>query len=108
MSGVTTYYVSHCVRDAEMDGIVLHNGDYIGFQEKKIMVATPERKRTALQTVEGIDFTDHEVCILIRGEDSTDYEKEEVKKYLLLKHPGIEVYEVNGGQDIYSYIFIVE
>lgn len=108
MSGVTTYYVSHCVRDAEMDGIVLHNGDYIGFQEKKIMVATPERKRTALQTVEGIDFTDHEVCILIRGEDSTDYEKEEVKKYLLLKHPGIEIYEVNGGQDIYSYIFIVE
>lgn len=107
IEGVDTYMISHCVRDAEMDGKQLHAGDYIGFLDKKILVASSDRKKTAFQTVEGIDFTDHEVCILIRGIDSTSYE-EEVRNYLMLKHPGIEVYEVEGGQDIYSYIFIVE
>lgn len=108
IEGVDTYMISHCVRDAEMDGKQLHAGDYIGFLDKKILVASSDRKKTAFQTVEGIDFTDHEVCILIRGIDSTSYEEEEVRNYLMLKHPGIEVYEVEGGQDIYSYIFIVE
>ncbi len=108
IEGVDTYMVSHCVRDAEMDGKQLHAGDYIGFLDKRILVASSDRKKTAFQTVEGIDFTDHEVCILIRGVDSTSYEEEEVKNYLLLKHPGVEVYEIDGGQDIYSYIFIVE
>ena len=108
IDGVATYLVSHCVRDAEMDGKLLHAGDYIGFLDKKILVASNDRKKTAFQTVEAIDFTDHEVCILIRGADSTSYEEEEVKNYLLLKHPGIEVYEIDGQQDIYSYIFIVE
>ena len=108
IEGVDTYMISHCVRDAEMDGKQLHAGDYIGFLDKKILVASSDRKKTAFQTVEGIDFTDHEVCILIRGIDSTSYEEEAVRNYLMLKHPGIEVYEVEGGQDIYSYIFIVE
>lgn len=108
IEGVDTYMISHCVRDAEMDGKQLHAGDYIGFLDKKILVASSDRKKTAFQTVEGIDFTDHEVCILIRGIDSTSYEEEEVRNYLMLKHPGIEVYEVEGCQDIYSYIFIIE
>ena len=107
MDGVSSYYVSHCVRDAEMDGLKLHAGDYIGFQDKKIMVSSEDRKKTAFQTVEAMDFTDHEVCIFIRGIDSTTYESEEVKKYLQLKHPGVEINEVDGGQDIYSYILIV-
>lgn len=108
MEGVSTYYVSHCVRDAEMDGITLHIGDYIGFEDKKIIVASTERKKTAMQTIEAMDFTDHEVCLFIRGADSTSYEAEELQKYLELKHPGVEIYPVDGGQDIYSYILIVE
>ena len=107
MEGVSSYYISHCVRDSEMDGLKLKAGDYIGFQDKKIMVDSNDRKKAAFQTVEAMDFTDHEVCIFIRGIDSTAYEAEEVKKYLKLKHPGIEINEVEGGQDIYSYIFVV-
>ena len=108
MEGVSTYYISHCVRDAEMDGVTLRAGDYIGFLEKKILVASTERKKTTMQTIEAMDFTDHEVCLFIRGADSTSYEAEELKKYLELKHPGVEIYTVDGGQDIYSYILIVE
>ncbi|MCR4735218.1 MAG: DAK2 domain-containing protein [Treponema sp.] len=108
MEGISTYYISHCVRDAEMDGINLRAGDYIGFLDKKILVSSTERKKTAMQTIEAMDFTDHEICLFIRGVDSTSYEAQELEKYLKLKHPGVEIYSVEGGQDIYSYILIVE
>ncbi len=107
MDGVASYYISHCVRDSEMDGLKLKAGDYIGFQDKKILVSSDDRKKASFQTIEAMDFTDHEVCIFIRGIDSTTYEAQEIKKYLLLKHPGVEINEIDGGQDIYSYIFVL-
>ncbi|MCQ2592993.1 MAG: DAK2 domain-containing protein [Treponema sp.] len=108
MDGVSTYQISLCVRDAEMDGVKLHNGDYIGFCGKEILASSTERKDVALKTVDKMDFTDHEVCILIRGADSSSAERDEIKKYIEEKHPGTEIYTINGKQDIYSYILIVE
>lgn len=107
MDGVLSYYISHCVRDSEMDGLKLKAGDYIGFQDKKILVSSDDRKKATFQTIEAMDFTDHEVCIFIRGIDSTTYEAQEIKKYLLLKHLGVEINEIDGEQDIYSYIFVL-
>ena len=108
MEGVESYYVSHCVRDAEMDGITMHSGDYISFCGKKILYASKERKNTSIATCDKLNFSDHEVCILIRGLDSTEYEAKEIKNYIMSKYPSVEVYEIDGGQDIYSYIFILE
>lgn len=108
MEGVSSYFISHCVRDSEMDGISMKSGDYITIFDKKILFAYPDRKKTALKTCDVLDFSDHEICILIRGADSTDYEAEEISKYLKEKHPELEVYLINGEQDIYSYIFILE
>lgn len=108
MEGVSTVQVTHCVRDAEMDGVALKNGDYIGFLGKKILGHSTERKDTVLKTVDNIDFTDHEVCILIRGIDSTEEEANEIVSYIKKNHSGTEVYLMDGGQDIYSYYIIVE
>lgn len=108
MEGVSTYYISHCVRDAEMDGIQLHSGDYIGFLDKAILTTASLRDTCTKQLIDKIDFTDHEICLCIRGKDAPNYEFEEMCKYLKSKHPNVELYPIEGGQDIYSYIFIIE
>lgn len=108
MEGVKTFLVSHCVRDAEMDGFTLHSGDYIGISGKKIFAAANNRKEAALKTIDSMDFTDHEVCILIRGNDSMTVEFDEIVAKVKNEHPMIEVYSIDGGQDVYSYIFILE
>lgn len=108
MEGVSTYYISHCVRDAEMDNIQLHSGDYIGFLDKAILTTDSLRDTCTKQLIDKIDFTDHEICLCIRGKDAPNYEFDELCKYLKSKHPNVELYPIEGGQDIYSYIFIVE
>ena len=52
-----------------------------------------------------MDLKSHDICILINGVDSSLEEADEIKSYIESKH-GIEVYCVEGKQEIYSYILI--
>ena len=108
MEGVATYSISHCVRDAQIDGLTLHRGNYIGISDKKIVATEKDRKLATISTIDKMDFTDHEVCIFIRGKDSLTTETEEIVSYLNKKVPNLELYNIDGGQDIYSYILILE
>lgn len=107
MQNVITAEVSQCVRDADMQDVQVHKGDYIGFVGKNILSAEPNRKAATIAMCDRIDWSVHDICILINGVDSTAEEAEEIKKHIEDKH-GIEVYCVEGKQEIYSYILIAE
>lgn len=108
MEGVETYSISHCVRDTQMDDFDLHSGDYIGFHDKKILSASKERKQALISAIDNMDFGDHEVCVFIRGKDSTEDEASEITSYIKQKHSNVEIYNIDGCQDIYSYIVVLE
>lgn len=107
MANVITAEVSQCVRDADMQDVQVHKGDYIGFVGKNILSAMPDRKSATMAMCDKIDWKLHDICILINGVDSTLEETAEIKNYIESKH-GIEVYCVEGKQEIYSYILIAE
>ena len=107
MENVITAEVSQCVRDADMQDVQVHKGDYIGFVGKNILSAEPDRKSATLAMCDKIDWKMHDICILINGVDSTEEEAAEIKNYIETKY-GTEVYCVEGKQEIYSYILIVE
>ena len=108
MEGVVTAAVSTCSRDTEADGLSLYRGEYIGFVGDNVLSADNDRADTARRLLDGIDFTDHEVCIVICGRDADACETDAIREYLAATHPGCEVYVTDGGQDIYHYIFIIE
>ena len=108
MEGVLTAEVSQCVRDADMDGVSAHTGDYIGFMGKELLASAPDRKGAAMLTLDRLDLEEHAVCILICGEDSTDEEARELHDYIHARYPMTEVYMINGGQNVYSYIIVAE
>ena len=105
MENVITAEVSQCVRDADMQDVQVHKGDYIGFVGKNILSAQPDRKSATLAMCDNMDLKSHDICILINGVDSSLEEADEIKNYIESKH-GIEVYCVEGKQEIYSYILI--
>ena len=74
---------------------------------KEILSAVPNRRGAALAMCDKIDWKDHEICILIAGVDSTPDEVEDIKNHIE-KTQSVEVYCIEGKQDIYSYILIVE
>lgn len=108
MKNVTTAAVSTCSRDTENNGIDLYRGEYIGFVGDRVLSADNDRVDTAKRLIDSLDFDDREICILICGKASDAAETEEIRSYLSSKHPMCEVYVIDGGQDVYHYILIVE
>ena len=108
MEGVITAEISHCVREASIDGMELHTGEYIGFVGKNLLAADDDRLAAVCKTLEMIGFEKYDVCIVICGKEATAEEAEQIEKYIASNYKGKEVYIIDGGQDVYDYIMIVE
>ena len=108
MDGVITAEISHCVRDATIDGKEIHTGDYIGFVGKEMLSVNESRLMTVCESIDALNFSRYDFCILICGKDATDEEAEKIEAYVNSHYRGKEIYIINGGQDVYDYIMIVE
>lgn len=108
MEGVLTAEISHCVRDANMDGRELKTGDYIGFAGKKLLASGTDRLKTVCETVDNMGMRDYDICIVVCGKEGTPEEAEAIEAYVNSNYRGKEVYVIDGGQDVYDYIIILE
>ena len=52
MDGVITAEISHCVRDAAIDGKEIHTGDYIGFVGKEMLSVNESRLVTVSESID--------------------------------------------------------
>ncbi len=108
MDGVVTASVSVCSRDAEMDGFKLNRGQYIGIAGKTIVSADNDRRDTACMLADRLDFSDHEICILLCGENADPDEAQAIAAHIRKAHPLCEVFVQDGGQPVYDYLLILE
>ncbi len=108
MEGVVTAEISHCVRDASIDGKEIHTGDYIGFVGKEMLSVNKSRLVTVCESIDALNFSKYDFCILICGKDATDEEAQRIEAYIKARYKNKELYIINGGQDVYDYIMIVE
>ena len=108
MEGVITASVSVCSRDTEMDGFALRKGQYLGIAGKSIVSADNDRADTARMLSDRLDFTDHEICLLLCGQDSDPDEAQALAAHIRKAHPFTEVIVQEGGQPVYSYLLILE
>ncbi len=104
MSGVVTAEVSKSIRDA--DGV--KKGEYIGFTGKNILTSADMREDAVMKTLSSLDFASHDIVLLIYGKSVDSSEAERIEKSILEKYRGKEVYLVDGKQEVYDYIMILE
>lgn len=108
MQGVITGMVTRSVRDSHLGGIEIAKNDYIGFAGKQMLSDDPTVAGAATGLLSGIDMTDREVIIAICGKDCTAADMDAVRAFIHRTYPQVELYEIDGGQDIYHFIFVVE
>jgi DAK2 domain fusion protein YloV len=108
MSGVITASVSRCVRDTRMGDFDLHAGQFIGFTGKTVVSADNDRLDTATMLLDAVDFGDREVCIIFTGRDAPAEETGEIEAHVARTRPYVETYVVDGGQEVYDYIIVIE
>ena len=108
MEGVLTVEISKSIRDAEMNGVKVQKGDYIGIEGKKILSAGQCREEVACRAADALDPASHALLLLIRGKGVGEEDSAPIIAYLQNKYPLAEICEADGGQDIYDYILVAE
>ena len=108
ISRITSAYISPAVRDTELNGVHITSGDTIGVINKEVVVSLPERKDAAHKLVEHLLDENKFMLTVFCGSDASEEERAELEAFINEIHPGVEVYFLDGGQDIYPYIFVAE
>ncbi len=109
MERATAGYISPSIRDTELNGIEIHTGDTIGIIEKEIVVSDPNRRMAARALADKmLAMPDKFMLTVFCGVDASVEECAFLEKELMGDHPTAEFYFIDGGQEIYPYLFVAE
>ena len=108
MQAVRTGFVSTSIRDADLNGVHIECGDYIGFVGKEMMVAEKNLLTAAQKLLSAMGGEDIYLITAFTGKDADAETVEELHRVVTEAYPEIEFYTVDGGQDVYPFIFVVE
>ena len=109
IDNVSSGEITTSIRDTKVNNVPIRKGDYIGILDGKLLSASGDKIETfkdLLTHVEGIESK--EVLIIICGKNVTEEEKERLQEALYEDFPQLEVGMIDGGQEIYDYLFSVE
>lgn len=107
-SHVKTGQVTYAVRDTQIDGITIENGNFMGILDGKIKATHQDRFEAVKLLLQEMVTEDDEILTILQGEDVTDQDVEELVSFLEQTYKDLEIEVHNGNQPIYSYIFSVE
>lgn len=106
--GVKTGTVTKAVRNAQIDGIVIKENEYIGFTDKRMLASDSDKCKTAMHLLQALQAEAHEFLIVIYGSNIESSDRSDLTDALVSTYPNIELYEIYGGPDAYDYTFILE
>ncbi|MBQ7912653.1 MAG: DAK2 domain-containing protein [Clostridia bacterium] len=107
MQDVLTAMVTRAVRTTTVNGVDVKKDDYIGFTAHCMRVSVPSKIDAARMLVDEV-ADGKEFVIAAYGKDATDEEREAFSAYMSEKHPRVEFYEIDGGQEVYDFLLIVQ
>ena len=110
MQTVTTGYISTSVRDAALNGVNIKCGDYIGFVDKEMIASEHALIPAAEKLLAHMAGEGNEVYIITAflGKDVNADAVDSLQNLIDTAYPDVEFYTVDGGQDVYPLIFVVE
>ncbi len=108
LSNVISGNVTHAVKDTEIDGIEIHEGDIIGVSGGHIVSDAKDIKTATIDLAKKIATEDSEIITLYFGEGETEESAQEIADEIEEIFPDADIMVANGGQSVYYYIVSVE
>ncbi len=108
ISNVTTGLITYSIRDTEFENVTIKKDDYIGICNGKIVTSNRERVASVKDLLANSDIDEKEIVTIIYGKDVQETEVEMIKAYINERYKNVEIDVINGGQEVYSYIFSIE
>jgi len=108
INNVSTGQVTYAVRDTVIEGMEIHEGDYMGIGDKGILANGTDITKVILDTVAKMATSDTEIISIYYGSDVTEADAEKISDAIAKEYPKCDVDLQPGGQPVYYYIISAE
>lgn len=105
---VISAQVTYAVRDTQMNGKNISEGDIIGLSGKEIVSSGKDINATTLELIDKLMNDDISMITLYRGEDVEEKSSESLLHELQEKYSDLDIDLINGAQPLYYYIISLE
>lgn len=106
IEGVTTLSFTRAVRDADIDGMNIKDGEILGLVNGKVKASNTELSSVLTSLLGMID--EPAFLSVYCGADATDESRALVETMLSEKAPDAELLMIEGGQPLYDFVIAVE
>ena len=106
MESTVSGAVSTAIRDAEGE-VAVHAGDYVGYCGKHILSDSPSRHEAVMELLRKLDAGSRDVMMVFSGEEVLSEEASALINDLQTTYRNLEIININGGQPVYDYIFVL-
>ena len=109
LDSVTTGYVTTATRDAHISGVDIKKDDWIGLEGDNVYSATLSPVESAIELFRKLPCMDEkQVVTAFYGKGVEEDEIREIEELFSNEFPLVELGFIDGGQDVYRYIFAIE
>ena len=108
VANVKTGELTYSIRDTEISGVKIANGDWMGILNNDIIVSTADKDEALKQLLASLIDEDSQIVTFFCGNDVTKEKQAELESLCTELNSYVEVEIIEGKQDIYSYIIAVE
>ena len=105
---VKTGSVTYAVRDTEIDGIEIKEGNMLGLVEGKIKEVGSNNAEVAMKVLDNMVDEDSELITVYYGSDVSDEEAENFQNKLEEKYEDFDIQVYKGNQPLYYFLLSVE
>ncbi|TGD17332.1 DAK2 domain-containing protein [Levilactobacillus suantsaiihabitans] len=108
LSAVKSGQVTHAIRDTQLDGFDIKEGNYMGIVDGTIKVTDADLLTTAVATVKAMLDDDSEIITIIYGADTTAEVAEQLQQQVAALDDDLETEVHEGDQPVYPFLISVE
>ena len=106
--GVIDGEITVAVRDAVIDGKMIHEGDYLALSGGEVVSVSATAEDAVLDMLSDIDIELCEIITLFVGEHVSEECRASLTERLKEAYEDFEIVVYNGGQEVYDYLIAIE
>lgn len=108
LSAVKSGQVTHAIRDTQLDGFDIKEGNFMGIVDGTIKVTDADLLQTAVATIKAMLDDDSEIITIIYGADTTADVAEQLQQAVEALDDDLETEVHEGDQPVYPFLISVE
>ncbi len=108
ISNVTSGQITYSVRDTKLGDIKINKGDFIAINNGQIISSKRSRLDAFKDLIRIGGAAEKDSLTVIYGKDVSTKEIAQIRKHVEKYYENIELDVIDGGQDVYSYITVLE